>query len=802
MSAVGRSILTSHGFERVFFDRGSISQPKIGLYLLKDLTSEKIEQIVKAIQEEKKKGRDYGGKLEALEVEIKQKPFLYKEGNLLRLVSKEEVLTIQQTRNPIFQILSKGVKTLTPKEPSTEEIEHYKLAEAYAHTRTFDEKELGLVLTLDFSEEEAKQCSQYVDLVQTTQTDQLMISGIVQLDKEGSPYVAVEFQQAYDHPGVKLWTLVALQALREKKISIAQKILHHLHGLDVESYLETSAEKNIQKVNWENAKHHYHALTLMHPFFGHYYIQHVRALSELNRFQECIQVCRQAQVKIRDPLERKLLRYKIVMSAFLIGKEMTPEEASRSLQLLFEMVEIGVKDQEKDPILLKVPFEFFKKYAEEIGYFDEKSFKTLFGLTQNLLVLTDSFDLTDEEVQKIRRPLAEQLMKLLCNSGIQVDETVKSYILSMAHSFADYPNIIKMFANWCLQNKCPEVVVEFYENPSKPLGPETLACYYLAQALVAVKNQAPPHEVKALLLKSYEAEKATYTAFNLGSFLLPIEPQLANQYFTIVFEMERESPDTNHLLYLWASQVLLGNIQEAETTLTTLQEKCYHVPHIFPILEACRTFLKKQEAFSCKDVLKCAGLIEDTRKEEEASRKAVASFIPQEVEEWIALKKIALCDGYIGIPIIQRNTTRCSNPTIKDYDEELPKKLKDDELLTLPSQPQDCWIGKKGKNNTPRVDIERYESGGNAPNFQRFRFQQGSHNTYGGLWLPINYPLSKKIILEAYNQWKTKDISYLVVFHPEAYSNLGTIYIEIFGMDENNRAHYPKIKSLGLPQKK
>ena len=79
MSAVGRSILTSHGFERVFYDRGSISQPKIGLYLFKDPTSEKIEQIIKAIQEEKKKGRDYSGQLETLEVEITQKPFLYKE---------------------------------------------------------------------------------------------------------------------------------------------------------------------------------------------------------------------------------------------------------------------------------------------------------------------------------------------------------------------------------------------------------------------------------------------------------------------------------------------------------------------------------------------------------------------------------------------------------------------------------------------------------------------------------------------------------------------------------------------------
>ena len=58
---------------------------KVGLYYLKDLTSEKVEKAKAAIQQQ----QNYQGDLKSFEKDIRDKPYLLREGKTLQLISGE-----------------------------------------------------------------------------------------------------------------------------------------------------------------------------------------------------------------------------------------------------------------------------------------------------------------------------------------------------------------------------------------------------------------------------------------------------------------------------------------------------------------------------------------------------------------------------------------------------------------------------------------------------------------------------------------------------------------------------------------
>jgi hypothetical protein len=79
-------ILTGGGFVKIPLDLSEQNDPKVRLYCLKDLTQEKIKAAKAALLQEIEKQRTYQGDLKAFEEEIKQKPYLLKEGKNLQLI--------------------------------------------------------------------------------------------------------------------------------------------------------------------------------------------------------------------------------------------------------------------------------------------------------------------------------------------------------------------------------------------------------------------------------------------------------------------------------------------------------------------------------------------------------------------------------------------------------------------------------------------------------------------------------------------------------------------------------------------
>lgn len=119
---------------------------------------------------------------------------------------------------------------------------------------------------------------------------------------------------------------------------------------------------------------------------------------------------------------------------------------------------------------------------------------------------------------------------------------------------------------------------------------------------------------------------------------------------------------------------------------------------------------------------------------------------------------------------VNRNRADALDNQAKEYyDKKLPKKT---DAIQIPTEKHDCWVGVKGKNMIPRIDIEQYHDTGNMPKFQRLRFQCGGSQkqggkTYGGILLPCKHRITVETIIEAYNLWKNQDKAYMVLYVPK-----------------------------------
>lgn len=103
MSAKG--ILTNGGFEKIFPNDGTRAEQKLRLYQLSDPTQEKIARAKAAIEKEiEYKGRNYQGNLETFGGDIKEKPYLLRDGTSLCLIKGESKTTPEGIHHVLYDM--------------------------------------------------------------------------------------------------------------------------------------------------------------------------------------------------------------------------------------------------------------------------------------------------------------------------------------------------------------------------------------------------------------------------------------------------------------------------------------------------------------------------------------------------------------------------------------------------------------------------------------------------------------------------------------------------------------------------
>ncbi|MFI5342710.1 MAG: hypothetical protein ACHQUC_00645 [Chlamydiales bacterium] len=694
-------------------------------------------------------------------------------------------------------------------------VEHYQRAREYASQRGWTESSLEFSIPL---EEIMEAFEKLMSSMNGKQFVIPMKARVVEIDKEGFKLEKLSKKQ-YKDPRIRVWIILALEALKSPKgIKIARFILNQLHWLDVEEYLFKEAEALESRAisaphsnthssssssgqvgefpvsgnqsltesqsSFLEAERHYHALSLMHPFDAISYIKRAHMFFRCGHYDQGMKISRNAINKVTDPSEQEFLQYSIVMNIIVRNKptQMKRSEVEKFLDVAFKMIE---RFSIEDTYFIKFLSGLLNEYVENFGVHDTPTLHRLFEYIKKILILTIS---EDPEISLVHLDWAEKMMLLIFSSYTTIIEdegdSKNVRLRSMAKDYCQHPPIMKIFFNWCVKNECLGELIALYET-HRPLN--AIAClenYYLAKAITFTQASAPLSEIEQFLFRSHDTAHEPWTAFNMGSFLLglkkPPEPNAATCYFEEAVKLEGDHPSLGHLLGLWACQWLCQNVDDANSTLGLLSgidaEKarmCFE--------------LQARKVVSYEDVLHCAGFTSkfQTPSLPEPRRPTVLS-ISSKIKQWIEERKIPISGGYFGIPVHQRNTDRMPPGLEKVYREELAKKAARKETLTFPVVKHDCWIGKKGKNQVPRVDIEDYSNTGNSTHFQPLRFQRGA-TTYGGLRLPLGQILTLEMITEAYEVWLKTEKAYLVVFNPDHCTNLTDVYNEIFGMDVVNR---------------
>ena len=102
---MAKKILTSGGFEKIPLNDQVREGQKLSLYYLSDLAEKKIARAKTALIEQiSRKGRDYQGNLETFSEDIKEKPYLLKEGCRLHLIKGEAKKTPEGMKHTLIDV--------------------------------------------------------------------------------------------------------------------------------------------------------------------------------------------------------------------------------------------------------------------------------------------------------------------------------------------------------------------------------------------------------------------------------------------------------------------------------------------------------------------------------------------------------------------------------------------------------------------------------------------------------------------------------------------------------------------------
>ena len=100
-----RGILKAGGFEKIPLGDQVREGQKLSLYYLNDRTEEKIARAKTALIEQiSRKGRDYQGNLDTFNEEVREKPYLLKEGHNLHLIEGEAKKTHEGTKHTLVNL--------------------------------------------------------------------------------------------------------------------------------------------------------------------------------------------------------------------------------------------------------------------------------------------------------------------------------------------------------------------------------------------------------------------------------------------------------------------------------------------------------------------------------------------------------------------------------------------------------------------------------------------------------------------------------------------------------------------------
>ncbi|CAM0117466.1 hypothetical protein RSOCI_03855 [Rhabdochlamydiaceae symbiont of Dictyostelium giganteum] len=93
---ISTKLLTNSGLTKIHLNFSSSLSPKNRLYFFPNHTTETVAKVQSALDQERLKGRSYEGSLSQLDQEIQVKPYLLKQGNIFKLISKEEACVLQE----------------------------------------------------------------------------------------------------------------------------------------------------------------------------------------------------------------------------------------------------------------------------------------------------------------------------------------------------------------------------------------------------------------------------------------------------------------------------------------------------------------------------------------------------------------------------------------------------------------------------------------------------------------------------------------------------------------------------------
>ncbi len=624
----------------------------------------------------------------------------------------------------------------------------------------------------------------------------MQVSGQVgALKQEGEEWVLevkLDIQSPSQHPQVKAFVLTALHALRKKDEDLAAHILNQLQGLNIEEDLSQKAEKYESEQKWREAEICYHALALMHPFEAPSYVKQIDMWAKLGAYDQVLAVCKVALRHLEDSTLREYFEIRTATGVILSHKKvnLTQKQSEKFISTIFKALSIFGEENELDRFHIMLMDKLMTQYRDSFEISDTETLRFVLEKTKVMLSAIDAIPNAQDQPRLVEmRNACAETMAILIYQATVVDgaseHTKMNHLRSLAIQFPQCEAAVHCFAQYCIEMHTSATFIDYFKTTHPPVCE---SYYHLAEALDAIDKNASAQKVDACFRASYDVAPTAWAAYNLGSFLLHIahSPKSALPFF---LHSILESRDTRPVLGLWACQLLTHDTQGA---LKTLQEGVLEGQPSLPQL--CMTFSKKtvSELDHHSDTIRSLSQLEDVEFVSVLPKpKAKEVQIAPEIEKWIRDRQIDLGNGYIGIPVSQVRANSMSDDLQADYRTELTQKVgQSSYMMTLPLRKHDCWVGKKGKNAIPRIDIEEHGPNGNAPHFQRFRFQRGTGNngeTYGGLWLPCVHPFAEPLILHAYDAWCKSDHTYLVVVKPDSWQDRAVWYAEVYGIDVENR---------------